>query len=87
MSLRWTPLRHKILSEVEAGRYSVYVGFLWNLRHEDGQWVRSDVCRTLRTSGFVGPEHLAVGREQRARLTDAGRAALAAWTAQHGKPT
>jgi hypothetical protein len=87
MSLNYTPLRHKMLADIEAGLYSVYVGFDWNLRLSSGKFLRRDISRAFHQAGLVAPTQLTSGTQRDAYLTSAGLALLADWTSQHGEPS
>lgn len=88
MSLNYTPLRHKLLADIDAGRLGVYVGLRWNLyRKDNGEWIKGAIRAALQASGFVTPMSLPMGKRWPASLTESGKAQLAEWTAKHGEPS
>ena len=84
-TLRWTALRHRMLREVATGEAKVYVGLDNHLIHPDGGWYRGGEKRQadLLRKAWTYASYPGSGAEAPAKLTDAGRALLSRWDAEH----
>jgi hypothetical protein len=89
-SLKYTPLRHKILSEVRARRIVMYIGLQRSLIRKpsgDGceQWLKGPEKRTAETlQHLISYDRVSYPRCG-TYLTEAGRTLLAEWDEKHGK--
>jgi hypothetical protein len=84
--LKRTTKRHGLLSAIAAGRVEVYIGIGDSLVR-DGEFLAGPEKRTeLDVLPYIQRNRLGrMGTKYRARLTDSGRALLAAWDEKHGK--